>query len=466
MNKLLKRILCALVLTVFSVVSAYSADPQPSSSGNSRALNVRISQIVEKKYPKMRVYVSVSNDQNSIVPGLDGEKFKFIIDNGNIPVGSAKASIFSNTNEGVNYNIIFPTNLQKATMNIQATAILNFVDGITNKDKISIYTMADTVSPICVDVLKDDFQQDKISTYEGVTDAAPKIYDSINSLIRSVAKKPDDRKVIIIVSDERDNSSIIPAKQFMNTVEQANIPIYTIGIRPPNTSTQVRMEDISYASNGEYFYTPMIRDLSSTLTRIIDIVVNSYVLDFKVKTNFIEALRGGDGNTHSLNLQIDIRDGFGTSSKNFIAIKKSVPLYAWIALGVIIALFIIFVAFASIISKKRTREAIGITDRVCPDCGSRLRDSWDECPFCKYLPDYLESLQAEAERASNSLDLKSSFNRAKGASKDLSGKAKDGLGKAKEGLGKAKGGIGKAKGGLGKLKGGLGKISAAKGLLK
>ncbi len=454
MKGILRKIAASALLLLVSFF-AFAAD-DPSASG--KELTVQINQLIDKKYPNFKAYVTVEKQDGTPLAALGTDAFKVTIDGGRTRVGKVGVAVFKNTNEGVNYNIVFPMNLQRATMSIQATAIINFVDLLTEKDKISIYTMGDTVAPVCEDVAKDAFQVDTISTYEGNAEKAPRIYDSLQALVNRVAKKEGDRKVIIVVSDERDNNSMTPARQFMTGIEQANIPIYTIGIRAPSTSTQVRMEDISYATNGKYYYTPMIRDLSSTLAKVIDVVSESYILDFRAKIGPIGFLKGGDGNLHDLVLEVDVRDGHGSNAKKFTAIKKAIPIYLWIAIGVLIVLILIVIIMVSLLSKKRNRETMGITDRRCPDCGNRMKDSWDECPFCKYLPEYLGGQPGASGKsgggAGGGFDAKGMGDKAKG----MGDKAKGMGDKAKGGIGKAKGAAGKAKGGIGKIFGIFGKF--------
>ena len=42
---------------------------------------------------------------------------------------------------------------------------------------------------------------------------------------------------------------------------------------------------------------------------------------------------------------------------------------------------------SAIFQKIRKRRSIGITRRKCPDCKNIMKDSWETCPFCKYLPE-------------------------------------------------------------------------------
>jgi hypothetical protein len=189
----------------------------------------------------------------------------------------------------------------------------------------------------------------------------------------------------------------------------------------------------------------MIRDLSSALSKVIDVVSDSYILEFRAKTGVLGFFKGGDGNLHDLSLEVDVRDGYGKSMKKFTAIKKAIPIYLWIVIGVLVILVLIVIVMISVLSKKKNRESMGITDRRCPDCGNLMKDSWDECPFCKYLPEYLGGRPG-------------GFGGSGFDAKGMGDKAKGGFEKAKGGFGKAKGGLGKAKGAAGKAKGGLGKI--------
>jgi hypothetical protein len=41
---------------------------------------------------------------------------------------------------------------------------------------------------------------------------------------------------------------------------------------------------------------------------------------------------------------------------------------------------------------------MGITSRRCPECNNRMKDSWDSCPFCRYLPNIKKKKAKKEEK--------------------------------------------------------------------
>ena len=41
---------------------------------------------------------------------------------------------------------------------------------------------------------------------------------------------------------------------------------------------------------------------------------------------------------------------------------------------------------------------MGITKRRCPDCGNIMKDSWEDCPFCIYMPDLKKKRKSRKEK--------------------------------------------------------------------
>ena len=77
----------------------------------------------------------------------------------------------------------------------------------------------------------------------------------------------------------------------------------------------------------------------------------------------------------------------GKGEKTFIATKLPVPKWLKILVLVLVLIVILLLIFFILFSKVQRRKSMGITKRKCKDCGSIMKDNWDYCPFCKYLPE-------------------------------------------------------------------------------
>ena len=95
------------------------------------------------------------------------------------------------------------------------------------------------------------------------------------------------------------------------------------------------------------------------------------------------------------------RDAEGKGQRTFLAVKLPVPRWLQITIAVVVIIFIIAFIVLIIIGKIKKRRAMGITKRKCPVCGNRMKDSWDFCPFCRYLPDIKRKKNKKDDKKEN-----------------------------------------------------------------
>ena len=69
-----------------------------------------------------------------------------------------------------------------------------------------------------------------------------------------------------------------------------------------------------------------------------------------------------------------------------IIIYIRIPVCALVFLALAIILFVGVIVLL-IVKKSLKRKSMGITRRRCPDCRSIMKDNWESCPFCKYMPE-------------------------------------------------------------------------------
>lgn len=395
MKNCFKKIFVFIALSLFSMTVLFAAPPavssnlrssgtagasaSSSSAADKKALQVRVSQLNSSDFPNIKAYVTVDDANGEVVSGISNSSWFASVDD--IYPVSVSTSPFSVSKEYISYNIIFSNSLVVGSglLNVQTQAILNLVSNIAEKDKISVYTMGDTAIPVCEDISKNNFDFSVISTLES-TENQSRVYDSIADCIQKISKKSDERKVLIVISDERDYTSRLSAQQFQNILDTANIPIYSIGVRRPSDSSQIKLEDMSKASGGRYYYTPMTRELSNTLLKISDYINSSYIVRLKVTG------LNPDNLQHYIDISVDIRDSYGNSSHYFIASSQPWPVYLTILIIIFALLIIAGIIVLIIFLRKSARSKMGISRR-CPDCGNLMKDNWDTCLFCLYKPE-------------------------------------------------------------------------------
>ena len=106
----------------------------------------------------------------------------------------------------------------------------------------------------------------------------------------------------------------------------------------------------------------------------------SYVLTFRSR-----GVKADDA-FHQLMIQVDDKELSIQGFRNFKAVKNPFPFWMKLVLAGIAFLLLVLILFLMIFSRIRLRKKLGITKNKCPECKRRMRDDWEFCPFCRYLP--------------------------------------------------------------------------------
>lgn len=357
-----------------------------------KALSVRIDQIISEDYPEMTAYAVVKNEKNEIVSGLAPGLFSFRIDTEEAKVVS-KITPFSMLEESVDYTILVSNNgiMEGEPFDFQKNAILKFVELMNDNDTLSVYTIGEDAGTVIENTTRKTFDSAVINKIE-LSDAQPRLYDSIINLLRKVEQKKAKRKIIIILSDGRDQNSRFTKDQMMETLSNSGCPIYTVGMKVLSNQHLSNLDEISQITGGTYYYTPRFKDLPESLKRVIECIKQSYVIKLKVKS--VKA----DNQIHLLEVKVEETESVGKGLKTFVAVKHPVPKWVKILLLIVAILLVIAGILLAILRRISKRKKMGITKRKCPDCGNIMKDSWEDCPFCKYMPDLKKKRKSRKEK--------------------------------------------------------------------
>ena len=363
-----------LFIFIFSCVLAIEAEEKQN-------LNVKIEQIISKDYPEMTAYTVIKNNKGELVSGLAPGLFSFRIDTAEIKVKS-KIVPFSMSDEGVDYTIMISNNgiMEGEPFDFQKNALLKFVELMSDRDTLSIYTIGEDAGEVVLDVTNKTFDSAVINKIE-LSEGQPRLYDSIMNLIRKVEQKKGKRKVVIILSDGRDQNSRFSKDQLIETLSNSGLPVYTVGMKVLSNQSLSNLDEISQLTGGTYYYSTRFKDIPDNLKKVVDCIKQSYIVKLKVKNV------KGDDQAHLLEIKVEETESKGRGVKTFIAVKHPIP--RWLQLVFLALAIILFVGVIVllIVKKSLKRKSMGITRRRCPDCRSIMKDNWESCPFCKYMPE-------------------------------------------------------------------------------
>ena len=367
---------------LFAIAVLFAASFMPSFAEDARAaLSIKVDQLISKEYPDIVAYAVVKNAAGEVVQGLSPGLFKFRIDSMDF---KAKTRImpYSMDETPIDYTILFSNNgiMDGEPLDFQKNAILQFIDSMKPADTLSLYTIAEEAVPV-FEVQKKEAIDVSLVNAVVTSQAQPRVYDSLINLMRKVSRRDAPRKVLVLISDGRDQNSRFTKEQLNDVVAETGIPVYGIGIKVLSSQSLSNLDELSDLTGGTYLFAQGLSEIPTCLKRINGYITQCYVITMHVKN--VRA----DNLPHHLEVVVDERDSYGKGQKTFIATRVPVPKWVKWAVAGIILVFIAVVILLAILHKIAERRRMGITKRKCPDCHNRMKDSWDTCPFCKYLPE-------------------------------------------------------------------------------
>lgn len=357
---------------------------------NKSKLSIKIDQVITSDYPEMTAFISVKNEKGENVSGLAPSLFQTRIDSEEFK-GKQSVYQFSMKAEPIDYSILITNNgiMEGEPLDFQKNALIQFVDYMQKDETLSLYTIGDDAVPVFENLTKESIDTSLINKIE-LSDVQPRIYDSLVNVIRKVEQKNTRRKVIIILSDGRDQNSRFSKEQLDTILAEKSIPVYSVGFKVLSSAGLSALNQISEISSGTYLYSSLSK-IPNNLKAIRDIINKCYVINYKVKNV------KPDNSYHMMEVSINERDSEGKGIQTFYALKLPVPKWLKVLIVISIVLLLVLLVVFIIIIKMKKRKAMGITKRKCPVCGNRMKDSWDYCPFCRYLPDMKKKKKGKSE---------------------------------------------------------------------
>jgi hypothetical protein len=368
------RLLFVLLMVIVCVQNVVAQEGKTT-------LTIKPDQIISKNFPNMTIYTLVENDKGEVVSGLSPGLFRFRI-NSMEETGRAVITPFSMKELPIDYSIVFSNNgiMEGEPLDFQKNAILQFVDSMKDTDRLSLYTIGEEANIVFEELKKDAIDPSVINAVT-ISSSQPRLYDSIINVMRKVQRRQIERKVVIIISDGRDQNSRFSKEQLNTILAEIEVPVYAIGIRVLlNTQSLSNLNEMADLTGGTYIYASRVSDIPVYLKTLTGKITQTYIINIKTRT--LKA----DNRHHVFEVYINERDFAGRGQKTFIAIKVPVPRWVIIVLAIAILLMLIAMVILYIVHRINKRKRMGITRRRCPDCNNRMKDSWDSCPFCRYLP--------------------------------------------------------------------------------
>ncbi|TFG45584.1 MAG: VWA domain-containing protein, partial [Candidatus Brocadiia bacterium] len=153
---------------------------------------------------------------------------------------------------------------------------------------------------------------DAIQRATTLESSATALYDAIYQAISDTSEQPSDSKVVIAMSDGRDNHSEHSATGVIDYALAESVPVFTIGL-----GDQID-EDVLIAiatkTGGIYYYAPVPEDLAAIYQKIAGTLTARYLVTYE--TTICDPNSSGDVE-HELNIEVNQGTAYGQDKRRF-----------------------------------------------------------------------------------------------------------------------------------------------------
>ncbi len=227
------------------------------------------------------VNVTVTDDWNRIVTGLDKENFSVVEGS---EVQEVKA--FSTEDAPISLGVIFDMSGSMSDKIMKAReAVVEFFKTANPQDEFFMITFNDRPM-VRADFTKsiEDIQGKLVYT---VPQGSTALLDAIYMGISKMKDARNTKKALLIISDGGDNHSRYTENEIKSVVKEADVQIYSIGIftpganMPEEVAGPALLTEISQVTGGRMFTISNPNELADVATKIGIELRNQYVLGYR-----------------------------------------------------------------------------------------------------------------------------------------------------------------------------------------
>lgn len=202
-------------------------------------------------------------------------------------------------------------------------AAINFLDGIRTDDMTAIYNFDSEVK------LVQDFSQSRDIAevaYDLKARGMTAMNDAIYKAAQELAKRPEKRKAIIVLSDGMDNMSRYPAAKALKAALTASATIYTVDMSSPEVAGSAAvnqrilsigaLKNFAEKSGGKFISTPGGAGLRDAFKSIVKEMGNQYTLGYQPSNS------ARDGKYRTIELKVNKPNAQVRTRKGYNALKK------------------------------------------------------------------------------------------------------------------------------------------------
>ena len=169
-------------------------------------------------------------------------------------------------------------------LTLARAAAIRFLEGLREEDVASVYNFDSEVEQL------QDFTPGRDLppvAYDLSSKGMTALNDAVLRAARDIAKRPEKRRAIIVLSDGMDTKSGASADKALNAALEANATIYTVDMTDPLTNPADRMraggalKNYATKSGGRYVSKPGGQALDEAFKEILEELSNQYTLGYR-----------------------------------------------------------------------------------------------------------------------------------------------------------------------------------------
>lgn len=258
---------------------------------------------------------TITDDKGVLVSGLKQDEFRVFEDG-----KEQKIEFFESQKTPFAAVILIDTSgSMEQRIALATSAAINFLDGLRFDDKAAIYNFDSKVA--------------MVQDFSNLRDITPKIFDlkargmtvlndGIYQAAMLLAKRPEKRRAIIVLSDGADTQSGRSASKALKAALQSEATIYTVdmsgivGGGRDRMQNQGVLKNFAKKSGGKFVETPGGVQLREAFKNIVDELGNQYTFGYQpTNTKTDGKWREIEVKIKRPNLKIRTRDGYYADKK-------------------------------------------------------------------------------------------------------------------------------------------------------
>ena len=291
-------------------------------NGNIKAgdLNIVLGEANTKNFPEICLNIFVHDKEGNQFADLDSSTFMVFEDS--VQNFSAELKKSKNNNENVAILIAVDASLSMAgePMDSVKAAIRQVVSKVNDGDYVGILSFHDGVDEIIGFSQDKNLIEEKTKTIKAIGRRTEMHYGIVKGVeMLSQASDLPQKRVMIVLSDGKDEGAAYSDDDAIQKAKDAGIPIYSIGYHTKAEKKYLRvLERISEKTGGMYNDAPSIKKISQTYSLVLAQIREEY------KLCFVAQVFKADSLEHKINISISSPSGkSGETSLTFRSPAKT-----------------------------------------------------------------------------------------------------------------------------------------------